>query len=200
MSEIERAVIAVQECATRLRSVIGAVAATAAPDELARIIRLLGDAQHLHSELEQLAEPKEALASPMLPDAAPVPAPKLRPRKEREYPRFCLEADALTKVGWSRKSAAEYEHKAPKSTVATVWNELGKCGKSGRQFRMDVLLPLTEPATGAAIPAYQAYVAVAWLKASGLVRQHGRKGYTITRRLLDRAEFEREWATLQTRT
>jgi hypothetical protein len=46
---------------------------------------------------------------------------------------------------------------------------------------MDKVLPLRDPDTKAEFPTYQPYVALAFLKQHGLVEQHGRSGYSISK-------------------
>lgn len=63
-------------------------------------------------------------------------------------------------------------------------------GAEGRVFSTDELFPIQDGTDGAA-PNYQAYVGISLLKQMGLIDQHGRQGYSITRpaRLVDALEI-----------
>lgn len=104
---------------------------------------------------------------------------KLRPSID-EYPKFCRRGDELVKIGWSKKNRKEYNHRAPRGAVDAAAAAVRQTGAKGKMFNGDALLPLKDPTTGAAVPDYQAYVALAWLKHLGVVEQHGRRsGYTL---------------------
>jgi hypothetical protein len=44
---------------------------------------------------------------------------------------------------------------------------------------MDSLLPIPDPSEGADVPSYQVYLALAWFRCEGILRQHGRVGYSL---------------------
>jgi len=97
-----------------------------------------------------------------------------------EYPKFFRRGDELVKVGWSKKERKEYNHRAPRQAVDAVAAVVRQIGAKGKLFNGDALLPLKDQSNGAAVPDYQAYVALAWLKHLGVVEQRGRRaGYTL---------------------
>jgi hypothetical protein len=96
-----------------------------------------------------------------------------------EYPRFHRERDELVKIGWSKKQKAEYRHKAPKAVVLLVVQALQQKGSGGERFTFEELLPFRDRGTGADVPSYQAYLALAWLRHENLIVQHGRQGYSL---------------------
>jgi len=104
-----------------------------------------------------------------------------RPRAAAEtYPRFFRRGNELVKVGWSKKDRREYNHRAPRTAVDAVAAAVRQVGAKGKLFNGDALLPLEDPSTSSAVPDYQAYVGLAWLKHLGVVEQHGRRaGYTL---------------------
>jgi hypothetical protein len=53
-------------------------------------------------------------------------------------------------------------------------------GADGRIFSTDELLPLCDNG-GADVPSYQVYAGIALFKQTGLIDQHGRRGYSIPR-------------------
>lgn len=104
--------------------------------------------------------------------------PRRAPRKG-EYPKFFRRGDTLIKIGWSKKDRAEYEHKASRRVLNALASAITSRQGKGRVFTSDELLPLKDPDDGSEIPGYQAYVALAWLKVVELIRQHGRRGYSV---------------------
>jgi len=116
--------------------------------------------------------------------SASVATTKVGMRKARpsvdEYPKFFRRGDELVKVGWSKKDRKEYNHRAPRGAVDAAAAAVRQIGAKGKMFNGDMLLPLKDPTTGSAVPDYQAYVALAWLKHLGVVEQHGRRsGYSL---------------------
>jgi hypothetical protein len=82
------------------------------------------------------------------------------------------------KVGWSKTERAEYEHKAPRRVIDALAAAIARRSGNGKLFTAEELFPLNDPQDASEIPAYQAYVALAWLKSAALVKQHGRRGYS----------------------
>lgn len=107
--------------------------------------------------------------------------------RKGEYPKFFREGDYLVKVGWSKKAREEYQHKAPRRVIDALAAAIARAteskqsARSGRLFTTEDLFtqdrPLKDPTTGEDIPGYQAYVALAWMKMAGVVKQVGRRGY-----------------------
>jgi len=125
----------------------------------------------------------------------PVPDPVRRETKRGKYPRFLREGNQIVKIGWSKKARAEYEHKAPRDVVDVFTERLLR---AGRRFTMESVLPM-RLADGRELPAYQAYLSLAWLRACGLVDQHGRKGYSVPNRKELEDRVRDEWTRLAER-
>jgi hypothetical protein len=104
---------------------------------------------------------------------------KRRGGKKSEYPKFYRNGDWLVKIGYS-KAEGEYEHKSPKSALFLLADAVLKVGAKGARFSMADLLPLNT-AEGTEIPSYQPYLCLNWLREVGLVQQHGRRGYSISK-------------------
>lgn len=103
---------------------------------------------------------------------------KRSPSKD-QYPKFFRRGDQLVKIGWSKKERQEYEHKAPHRVVDTLAAAIAGRFGNGKLFAVEDLLPLKDPNGGSEIPSYQAYVALAWLRLAGLLKRHGRRGYSV---------------------
>jgi hypothetical protein len=103
-----------------------------------------------------------------------------------EYPRFRREGEELVKVGWSKSEKKEYVHRAPRKALDAVVSAIKRLGERGGTFGSDAINPLKDP-EGGVFPTYQVFVALAWLRELGLVKQLGRKGgYVLAReRALD---------------
>lgn len=98
-------------------------------------------------------------------------------RKDK-YPKFFRRGDQLVKIGWSKKEREEYQHKAPRRVIDALAAAIARRSGNGRLFTSDDVMPLKDASTGEEMPGYQAYVALAWFKHAGIVKQHGRSGYS----------------------
>ena len=96
-----------------------------------------------------------------------------------EYPRFRRDGESLVKIGWSKSAKAEYEHRAPKPIAGALLKAIAALESKMPVFTVDALLPLADPSDNTEIPGYQVYLALAWLRKEGIVRQHGREGYSL---------------------
>ena len=108
--------------------------------------------------------------------------PPRRRSSRSGYPKFYRQGDILAKVGWSKRSKSEYVHKASRRVVEIVANAISTSSGAadGRLLKAEDFLPGSDPVDGSEIASYKAYLALAWLRQVGLVRQHGRQGYTWT--------------------
>jgi len=123
------------------------------------------------------AEDSEALFPVASDPARPVSRrPAARPKSKASYPRFRREGSYLVKVGWSKKSRQEYEHRALVDVALAVVACLDDKTTGGRTVSADELAPSTDG--GQEIPNYQLYLALAWLRSEHLLNRIGRKGYT----------------------
>jgi hypothetical protein len=100
-------------------------------------------------------------------------------RPESGSPLFCRQQNDLVKIGKSKRGKGPYEHRTPGRVLTLLASRIASNGSAEKLFRLDDLLPLRDPASGADVPGYQAYVCLGWLKSESLVRQHGRRGYTV---------------------
>ena len=107
-----------------------------------------------------------------------LPKPSVRSAKIG-YPKFRRDGDEIVKIGWSKKSRTEYEHRAQKRVVDAVIKAVDSVGQKNKVFTVESLLPIKDAADGTEIPAYQVYLALAWFRTEGLVNQQGREGYSL---------------------
>lgn len=109
---------------------------------------------------------------------SPAPTRKARSTK-KDYPLFAKSDLSLIKIGWSKKTKTEYEHRAPLELIEKLADAAMAVGARGRVFQLDALARAADGAD--AKPGYQLYLIVAWWRDAGLIDQHGRKGYSIPR-------------------
>jgi hypothetical protein len=203
MDTIEQAVGVLADAEKRLRELVGSAAAAGEYDPAMRVAQWAkavgalskngvnpsapSDSQGLHDPARwpAIAQGTASQARHPLPGspahARPHAAAGRQGRRiaaKGEYPKFYRRGDQLVKIGWSKKERAEYEHKAPRRAVDLLADAIGKIGGNGNLFTSEEVLPLRDPADGTEVPGYQGYVALAWFKAAGLIKQNGRRGYS----------------------
>lgn len=118
-----------------------------------------------------------AAAEPAMKGAG-IKSVKRRPGRAA-YPQFFRNGDILVKIAWSKTHKGEYEHKAQFGVVRDLITAIRQAASKNGRFAMESLLPLRSSAGGQEVPSYQTYLCLAWLRAQGLVVQHGRQGYSI---------------------
>jgi hypothetical protein len=116
-----------------------------------------------------------------------------------KYPLFVREGGNLVKIGWSKSEKKEYEHKAPRHVLKLLASVLSKVAAGSKRITMRQVLPLTDRTNGSEVPSYQTYLCLAWLRSIGLVRQHGRQGYSIPNGLILESSVENRWQELRER-
>jgi len=143
------------------------------------------------------AAPKKAVKKQRKNRAAKTTARKTAP--PATYPQFLREGEQLIKIGWSKKEKKQYEHKAPKPVLDLLTVSLLNAGQEGRRFTTEDILPLQEGGDGGEVPSYQAYLCLAWIKSEGLIEQHGRQGYSLTKPEALSASIQETWGRLTQR-
>lgn len=121
-------------------------------------------------------------------------------KRETTYPRFERDGDKLVKVGWSKKNREAYEHRAPREAVIAFVRHLSSRVAAGEVFAMENVLPAPDVVGGGELPAYQAYLTLAWLRQVGVVDKKGRDGYVLRIEPLTNGELDRLWGELPTRS
>jgi hypothetical protein len=139
------------------------------------------------------------------PPSASAPPPP-RKRKARPlarvrssksgYPKFRRTDDTLVKAGWSKMAKKEYEHRAPRTAVEAVMKSVSGAGAKGAVFTVDALNPVHDPNDQSEVPTYQVYLAIAWLRTEGILRQHGREGYSLLVSGNPEKTVEERWTAL----
>ena len=104
----------------------------------------------------------------------------------------------LVKIGWSKREKAEYQHKAPRDVLDAVVKVLRTAGRDADTIAIPEFLPM-QGASGDELPPYQVYVCLAWLRKLGLIKQHGREGYSIGRPETLPEDVATAWAAVEQR-
>jgi len=115
------------------------------------------------------------------------------------YPRFVRDDDSLVKIGASSAAASTYEHRAPKAVVDAIVSRavaLSKAG-SGDPFTAEALSDVGAHDDEQQVPSYQLYLCLAWLKRTRLIKQHGRKGYSLVSPDSFVSDVEEAWNNME---
>ncbi len=120
-------------------------------------------------------------------------------KTKNNYPKFKREGSRLVKIGWSKSEKAEYQHRAPSTVGRALMVAVQEVAKKKEVFAVDDLLPLCEGPERTEIPPHQVYLALAWLKAEGIVLPKGREGYTLLVPEEPSNLFEERWKALPSR-
>jgi hypothetical protein len=204
---------ALRECESRLRALVAEAAAVGDYDA---VLQLTEWARRV-AALETVRPPAGGLGKACnhagheegddadhLSPSAPSPGKKsIRRRKKGRaprqraaavYPKFARVDDQLVKIGWSKKAKKEYLHKAPRRVVDALVARFVKLGAGREICSTDQVFPLRDEDSD--IPSYQAYLCLAWLRSIGLVQQHGRRGYSISKGTDARIVIRALWSEL----
>jgi hypothetical protein len=192
---VKRGVETLGVCERSLQELIGCAAAAS---DYGAIMELTSMAKAVADIASSVTGDGSAAAPPPagLPAAAE-PGRAVARKKAGNYPKFIRRGDDLIKIGWSKKEKKVYQHKAHRGVIDVVVAALVKVGQGNKIFITDKLMAAIEPSDGNPVPEYQVYVALAWLKHTGLIDQHGRQGYSISSPLRLVSDVEVYWQRIQ---
>jgi hypothetical protein len=147
-------------------------------DGLLNILRMArnGDAS---SPTSVIADPVRAENHAIKSDGKMGRAPSTKNRlPEPSDPRIERPGDRLVKIAWSKKDRREYEHRAAADIIFRIAELFERDRSPGVAFMMDGLMPF-KTGSGADIPSYQAYLALAWFRSLGAIEPRGKDGYAV---------------------
>lgn len=101
-------------------------------------------------------------------------------KRNHKYPYFEICDDRIGKVGWSKKNREEYRHYAPVSAAAALAEHVDKTQQSGRVWTVEDLGAVVDAEAGEALPSYQLYLVIAWMRSADLLTKQGRSGYVAS--------------------
>ena len=172
MSYFKSAASVLLEAETKLRGIVQQAASDGDYDAVVRIAALAREVDALRGSI--------AAASTASHAALTTSRPVIQNKHARRgaYPSFAKQKDALVKVGWSKTSRTEYEHRAPRPALDILAAAVTEKSRGNRKFTTEDIFPLRN-SDGSDIPTYQAYVCLAWLCAIGVLQKNGRQGYEV---------------------
>jgi len=198
MDLLVQAYKAVQDAEHRIRSLLEQAVSSGEYDA---VVPLVGVAKRLALECRGVAvalDGDSTISAPSVPsslaqcaataatEGEPEVSTSSRARAKKKapagYPKFICQGDELVKIGWSKTSKSEYEHRAPRVVAMRLAEVLEEFRANGRMLTMDQVLPLKREPHGNEVPDYQVYLCLAWLRALALVEKHGRSGYSVISR------------------
>lgn len=174
------AVFQLTSCAKEVSRLLRGLEQSASTGEANSNGAVLGDAP-LQAVRESSKSSKDS--SPQTDSSKSTRSKARSPRRDKKrasgYPRFFRRGDELVKVGWSKQGKKEYQHKAPRRILSAVIKAMLEAGGKDRLVSTQDFLPAHDSLGEVEIPAYQAYLCLAWLRTIACIEQHGRNGYSV---------------------
>jgi hypothetical protein len=104
------------------------------------------------------------------------------------YPRFCRESEFLVKIGWSKQTASEYEHRISFDGLKVVAEFIDGVREEEFPITAERIVSELGKTQNEIVLGYQVYVAIAWLRSTKILEVSGRQGYfrTNTGSIVDR--------------
>ena len=193
-SALPPAVAALAEAEGRLREAAAKAAASGDYDALSLITRWAKTLQSLAAEtngaVSTTAFARTARASRSRSTKG------LKGKGMVGLPVYSRDADMLVKTARSRKSKNEYEHRASADVVATVAECLSYWRPSRKLMTGEQLLEAFGKRKGGVV-SYQVYAALGWFVQIGLVRRHGRSGYSVPHPNSIVGDVQKAWDSLR---
>jgi hypothetical protein len=197
--QLELAVKALEDCESRLRDL---VAVAAAAGDYEAVIQLTDWARGVASMRVNPGSRRSVSNGNASVNGRSSARRSRRKHKARrgvdtrraKYPKFARHKEDLVKIGWSKKERTEYQHKAPRQVIDALIAQVMLIGSATDLFTTDDIFPLSGN-DGSFVPSYQAYLALAWLRAIGFLNQHGRQGYSLAA-TMPKPAIDKEWANL----
>lgn len=100
-------------------------------------------------------------------------------KRQGHYPKFKVLDGALVKVGWSKKEKAEYHQRIPEAAFERVTAALGQLAELGNGSHPSDRILETIEVGGDAVPSYQTYAVLRFLRDRGAIRMPSRGEYLI---------------------
>jgi hypothetical protein len=198
---LQPAVAALIEAESRLRETAAKVAGAGDYDNLVVITRWAKVLQSLAAEAAGGATDQAVIGSSPSGQVASRTAPHSRASRSDSrktipgVPVYSRDSDMLVKTARSRKSRNDYEHRAPADVVFTVAECLSAWRPNKKLLTGDQLLDSYAKRKGSVI-SYQVYASLGWFAQMGLVKRHGRSGYSVPRPTTIVEEVQKAWTAL----
>ncbi len=130
-------------------------------------------------------------------ETSPQPTKKIpNSSSAKAYPQFAVRGQDLLKTGWSKKARKEYSQKTSREVLNALVERI-KAYSEEEIFAIEDVLPGLVDGSGEALPSYQVYIALGFMKKYELVQQHGRQGYSICFENEFAGQVEKQWNLLK---
>ena len=196
-SALDPALAALTEAEGRLREAAGKAAVDGEYDALAVITRWAKTLQSLASEACSVSQTAQQPASLGPSINSPTKRTKTAGKVKPGTPIFTRDSDMLVKTARSQKSKNEYEHRAPGEVVLTVAECLSDWRPNKKLLTGENLLNAYSKKKGSVV-SYQLYASLGWFTQIGLVRRHGRSGYSVPQPNTIIRDVQEAWESLRT--
>lgn len=137
-------------------------------------------------EIRDTVTERTSEGSPVMSSDAPSDKPKRKrtvsagKSSRALYPRFAVNGDVLTKIGWSKRQKKEYTHRAPRTVFdRTVQAMVSLANGQAGPFTAEQIIDRVNKSEDEFVPSYQIYIVIALLRKNHCIRQQGRDGYVI---------------------
>jgi hypothetical protein len=174
-----------------LRGIVSAAADAGDYDGLVMITRWAKGIQALAADRET----KQAGDRPSVKSKPASPISRADTGGQGSAVVFCRDSDMLVKRAKARKTKADYEHRAPALVLRAVVEVLSLWRPDRKLLTGDEMLAACSEKK-APVVSYQLYVVLGWLQQQGLIRRHGRSGYSVPEPARITVETERAWRAL----
>lgn len=189
MGSLQQGVQVLQEAEGRLRDLMNEEIASHRYTNLPALASLADGLAALLGNVDA-PSPDEALgekSTALAQTATPAPNPRRSvsssiggtksTKRTSKYPFFEVDEDWIGKVGWSKKNREEYRHYAPISAAFALAEHVDKTQKPSRVWTVEELGEVLDSEAGEALPSYQLYLVISWMRSVNLLMKQGRSGY-----------------------
>ncbi len=103
-----------------------------------------------------------------------------RTKRKNDYPKYRVQGNYLSRIGWSKKERKPYEHKVAKDVFDETVNTMVRLSHDlNGAISADQIIAKVNKSSSVPIPSYQVYVVIGLLRDHKDIRQLGRKGYEL---------------------
>jgi hypothetical protein len=195
---LQYTILILDKAEVRLREAAARAAAAGAYDSLTVITKCARMLQSLIAEVNSIngESTEKGLRNQYQTAARPAAAPQVIGAKpSRGQLVFSRDGDFLIKRACARRSKSEYEHRAPANVILTVAQCLSEWRTTKKLLTGPQLLDSYARRKGSVV-TYQVYVVLAWLTQIGLIRRHGRSGYSVPSSATIADDVQNAWAAI----
>jgi len=184
-----------------MRSLIAALVQEGRYDDVAevtQVARAIGEMRERTGQTRSEGRGSEKPEDRRDRDTRPTPktAKGRQAHRRRDYPKFEIADGKLVRIGWSKKEKAPYEHRTPRVVFDFVVKAMAAAATTGHgPHAAETIIEGANSHSAEAIPDYQVYSVIGFLRDSGVLTRRGRSGYEVPADIAGRAT--RAWDEAQ---